>query len=97
MTNDEAAAVLLERLGLTAAALGEARFAEHRRALAAALATGDGPPTSWYDVYDRITALERLPRGGAEAPCYDFGLIYGPLNLAVNTDRVTWPREVELP
>jgi hypothetical protein len=94
MTKDEAVTMLLDRLGLSVTADGEAQVAECRSILADALALQEQLPTSWYEVWDLIEALEQRLAGELANPPYDFWLIYGPLNQAVNTRNVTFPREL---
>jgi hypothetical protein len=92
MTADEAADVLLDRLGLSEAALGEAQAAECRRVLVAALAAEARLPTSWFEVWDRVAALEERTREQPPDRPYNLRQVYGPLNVAVYTDGVPFPR-----
>ncbi len=92
MTDDEAVTMLLDGLGLSVAAVGEARASACRAILADALAAEEKLPTSWFEVWDFVAAMERRGHGDA-GPFHDFRLIYGPLNQAVNTMNVSFPRE----
>jgi hypothetical protein len=59
MTNDETVTRLLERLGLTVGAEGEERVAACRSLLANALALEEQLPTSWFEAWDRVSALKK--------------------------------------
>jgi len=93
MTTEEAVTMLLERLGLSPAAVGEAKGVECRAMLTEALAMDEQLPTSWYEVWERVEAVENRRKTEPSAPIYDFWLIYGPLNRALSTMSVTFPRE----
>jgi hypothetical protein len=62
MTNDEAVTMLLDRLGVSAAAVGEAQLSECRSILAEALALEERLPTDWFEVWDRVTAVAKRHR-----------------------------------
>lgn len=93
MTKDEAVTMLLERLGLSVTAAGEERASECQSILADALALQEELPTSWFEVWDLVGALERREQEARAGTAHDFRLIYGPLNQAVNTMSITFPRE----
>jgi hypothetical protein len=93
MTKDEAVTMLLDRLGITLAAEGEARVAECRAILTDALALPEQLPTDWFEVWELVAELHRRQREGTSGTAHDFPFIFGPLNQAVNTRNVTFPRD----
>ncbi len=92
MTTDDAVALLLERLGLTVANAGADDAEGCRRILSDALAGGGPLPTSWVEVYGRVEALWLCRKDPARR--YDLMKVLGPLNRAVNTEAVPFPRDL---
>ena len=94
LTTGEVVELLLEKLGLSRGLVEDARAAECRRILTDAFAAQELLPTSWFEVFDLVSDLERSTRQEAPGRTYDFDQIFGPLNEAVNTRNVPFPRGV---
>jgi len=94
MTRDEAVTLLLAHLRVTAEAHGEARVAECRSILTDALAAQERLPDSWFEAWELVAALHRRQGEGSSGTAHDFTFVSGPLNQAVNTRNVTFPREL---
>jgi hypothetical protein len=94
MTGDEAAELLSVALSTADPATPPGALADVRRVFAGALAGDLDLPTSWYDVWDRVSNLEAWVRADSEVGDYNFGLAYRLLNVAVNTRSVPFPRDV---
>jgi hypothetical protein len=94
MTGDEAAELLSVALSVADPAATPDALTDVRRVFAGALAGDLDLPTSWYDVWDRVSNLEVRVHAGSEVGDYNFGLAYRLLNVAVNTWSVPFPRDV---